>query len=221
MIPIEKGRFPGIDPRSRRWVVLGNGGHARVAASALIEAGVGITGSIGPAEGGGGWPLLGNDDWMLRQTPNDYFLINGVGANPNVALRRDLFERFRDAGFYFPPVVHVKALLADDVSIGDGVQVMMGAILQASVVISDNAVINTGAIVEHDVNVGSDAFIGPGTTICGGVRIGSSAFVGAGAVVLPGIEIGGGAIVAAGATVTRPVLAGETVAGCPARVMER
>jgi len=41
--------------------------------------------------------------------------------------------------------------------------------------------------------------------------------VGAGAIVLPGVRIGAAAVVGAGSTVIKPVAAGETVLGNPAR----
>lgn len=53
------------------------------------------------------------------------------------------------------------------------------------------------------------------TTIEDGASIGS------GAVILGGITIGRGALVGAGAVVSRDVVAGDVVAGVPARVLRR
>lgn len=214
--------FPWIPPDliARKWVVLGTGGHARVVLSALAGTGIEVMGAVGPLPPPGKQPtlpILGDDEWLVSQGADDYFVINGVGANPDIAIRRALFERYRSRGFRFPPMAHPQAMIANGVMIGEAVQVMMGAIVQEGASLGENAVINTGAIVEHDVQVGSHVFIAPGATVCGGVEIGTSAFLGAGCVVLPGISIGPGAVVAAGAILTHPISAGEKVAGCPAR----
>lgn len=49
------------------------------------------------------------------------------------------------------------------------------------------------------------------------ISIGSDVWIGGGALILPGVKIGDGAIIGAGAVVTRDVVAGQTVAGNPAR----
>lgn len=49
------------------------------------------------------------------------------------------------------------------------------------------------------------------------IRIGRNVWIGRGAVVLPGVDIGDGAVIGANAVVTRPVAAGQTVVGVPAR----
>jgi acetyltransferase-like isoleucine patch superfamily enzyme len=51
----------------------------------------------------------------------------------------------------------------------------------------------------------------------GSVRIGDGCWIGAKAVILKGARLGDGCVVAAGAVVTRPVEAGQVVAGVPAR----
>jgi len=53
------------------------------------------------------------------------------------------------------------------------------------------------------------------------VRLGDGVWIGAGAIVLPGVTVGDGAIIGAGAVVTRDVAPGQTVAGNPARPLER
>ena len=53
------------------------------------------------------------------------------------------------------------------------------------------------------------------------IVIGDNVWFGGGAIVLPGVTIGSDAIVGAGAVVTRDVPAGATVAGNPARPIQR
>jgi maltose O-acetyltransferase len=53
------------------------------------------------------------------------------------------------------------------------------------------------------------------------VTIGSNVWIGGGAIILPGVRIGDNAIVGAGSVVTRDVPAGATVAGNPARILQK
>lgn len=53
------------------------------------------------------------------------------------------------------------------------------------------------------------------------VSIGADVWIGGGAILLPGVSVGDGAVIGAGAVVTRPVPAGATVAGNPARPIGR
>ena len=53
------------------------------------------------------------------------------------------------------------------------------------------------------------------------IRIGADVWIGAAAIVLPGVTVGDGAIIGAGAVVTRDVAPGATVAGNPARPVQR
>jgi maltose O-acetyltransferase len=52
----------------------------------------------------------------------------------------------------------------------------------------------------------------------GSVIVGSEVYIGAGAVMLQGLSVGDGATIGAGAVVTKPVPAGATVVGVPARL---
>jgi acetyltransferase-like isoleucine patch superfamily enzyme len=85
------------------------------------------------------------------------------------------------------------------------------------------------------IEFGDIVFIGPGAKIISAnhdpdnlekhlpahsMRIGSNVWIGANAVILPGVDIGDGVIVGAGAVVTRPVPAGNVVAGNPARIIK-
>lgn len=54
----------------------------------------------------------------------------------------------------------------------------------------------------------------------GPVKIGNKVWIGDGVVILPNISIGDGAVIGAGSVVTKNVLAGEMVAGVPARTIK-
>ena len=203
-------------------IVLCAGGHARVVIEALLSRGIrptAVTDSDAARVGQsvGGIPITGPDEDILRMDVKSIELANGLGnrasrTDAGLTGRRALFDRFVAAGYRFPVISHVSAVIASDTSLGDGAQIMAGAVVQPAARIGRNVLVNSRAVVEHDCRVGDHAHIAPGAVLCGGVSIGESAHIGAGAVVLVGVSVGAGAVVAAGAVVTRDVAPGAFAA---------
>ncbi len=205
-------------------IIIGGGGHARVVIAALKEAGaeiLAIADNDRELVGASvlGVAILGGDEIVEGHAPDSTLLVNGVGSTGDAKARRRVFERFKSKGYGFSGVVHPSAVIDPDLEMGEGAQIMAGAVIQTGTTVGANSIINTSASVDHDCTVEDHAHIGPGAVLCGGVRIGTGAHVGAGATVIQNIEIGAGAMVAAGAVVTADVAGGTAVAGVPAREM--
>jgi sugar O-acyltransferase (sialic acid O-acetyltransferase NeuD family) len=160
-----------------------------------------------------GLPRLGGIDW-LKAHPSCTIVI-AVG-NPQA--RQEIAGRIRAACENpYATLVHPRAWLAQRVTLGEGSQVLAGALLNVDVRIGVHAILNIGSRVSHDAVVGDFATLGPGATLCGGARVGNGCELGAGAVVLPRVEIEAGARLGAGSVAVAPVAAGLTVVGVPAR----
>lgn len=201
-------------------VVLGGGGHARVVIDALRCAGLAIAGVIDPkpevaATLPEGVAWLGQD--LALAKPAEVRIAIGVGSidvgakNP----RPRLFAAAKAAGFEVVSFRHPSAILAGDVALGEGAQVMAGAILQAGVRTGQNCIVNTGASLDHDCRLGDHVHVAPGVVLSGAVEVGDGAHLGTGAVVIQNIRIGAEAMIAAGAVVTRDVPPGARVAPGP------
>jgi sugar O-acyltransferase (sialic acid O-acetyltransferase NeuD family) len=197
-------------------VILGGGGHARVVIDALRCAGHVIAGVIDPeADVAETLPdditWLGKDLSKLR--PDEMELAIGVGSvdvgdkNPRPAL----FAEAKAGGFEVLSFRHPSAIVAGDVELGEGWQIMAGAILQPGVRLGVNCIVNTGASLDHDCWIGDHVHIAPGVVLSGTVAVGDGCHLGTGAVVIQNIRIGAGAMIAAGAIVTRDVKAGARV----------
>ena len=199
-------------------IVLCAGGHARVVIEALRSRGArptAVTDRDSSRVGTflGGIPIIGSDEDILEMQSDSVELANGLGnrasrSSPGLSGRRELFGRFAALGYAFPVISHASAVIASDVSPGEGAQVMAGAIIQPGALIGRNVLVNTRAVVEHDCQIGDHSHIAPGAVLCGGVSVGEGTHVGAGAVVLGGISLGLGSVVAAGAVVAKDVGAG-------------
>ncbi len=97
-------------------------------------------------------------------------LVNGLGnrasrSDSGLSGRRELFGRFAALGYRFPVISHVSAAIAFDATLGDGAQVMAGAVIQPAARIGRNVLVNTRAVVEHDCVVGDHAHVAPGASL--------------------------------------------------------
>lgn len=207
-------------------LVLGVGGHGRVVASALLQAGRRIIGFVDPDQSlwGTQWlglPVIGNDECLADFSPDSVRLVNGIGSTVAPRLRRSIFEAQKSRGYAFETVIHSQAWVSPYAELGEGVQIMAGAMVQVGVRIGSNTIINTGAIVDHDCMIGSHTHVAPGAALSGGVTIGGTCHIGTGSVMIQGVELGENSVVGAGAVVIRSHASNSLLAGVPAKMMRK
>ena len=115
--------------------------------------------------------------------------------------------------------------IRDQVEIGDGCVLMMGAVINIGAKIGENTMIDMNTVLGGRATVGDNCHIGAGTVLAGVIEppsadpviVEDNVLIGANAVVLEGVKIGEGAVVAAGSIVIDDVPAGEVYAGAPAK----
>lgn len=136
--------------------------------------------------------------------------------------KRRIAERVAAAGgtFHCPHESSTHGFV--DVTIGIGTLISQPTYLGPNSKLGSHVSIMPMATLGHDVEIGDFCTICPGANVGGHVILESGVFVGAGAVIVNGgmdkpLIIGAGATVGAGAVVTKPVQAGVTVMGNPAR----
>src|SRR3990167_4624600 len=193
-------------------IIIGAGGHAKVLIDCIKKSGLPILGATSLTKEQKtilGVKILGSDSVILEQDYRQIQLINGIGMLPGKAenVRQEIFERFKQAGFEFLTLIHPSVILAEEVILSEGVQVMAGAVLQPCVKIGENTIINTCASIDHDCMIGKHCHIAPGVTMSGGVIVHDNVHIGVGASVIQGITIGENAVIAAGAVVYKDVAA--------------
>jgi len=207
-------------------VLLGCGGHAAVLAAVLRLQARTILGASTPSPDvlnalPADIALLGDDTQILAYLPTDIQLINGVGSRGVIAARQAVFAHFKAQGYGFASVFHPSISIDPAVQLGEGCQVLAGAVLVHNAMIGDNVLINSRALIEHDCIIGAHSHVASGAVLCGGCEIGAAVHVGAGATLIQGVKVGNGAVIAAGAVVTRSVPEFVLVAGVPAQVKKQ
>ncbi|WP_225231074.1 acetyltransferase [Solibacillus faecavium] len=200
-------------------IVIGNGGHAAVLTETLIAQGEMILGFTTPTEEANRFGLnyLGTDQVIHNYSPKAIELVLGIGMLKPASFREVLFKELKVKGYRFKSVIHSATNIAPSVILGEGVQLMAGAIIQTATVIADNTIINTGAIIDHDGIIGAHVHIAPGTKISGDVRIGNSTHIGTGTTIIQGIHIGDSCLIGAGSVVVKNINNNTKAYGVPAK----
>ena len=206
-------------------IIIGGGGHAQVIADALLcmaerSEKIDFVGYLdddanlkGRVQRGGS--ILGKID-ELNRIEHDAVVI-GIGSN---STRMKVFNQLQGQGVRFTTVIHPSAVIAHDVTIGQGTVIFAGTVINTGSVIGSNVIVNTGATVDHHANIGSHVHIAPGVHLGGTVTVGEGAFIGIGSNVLPNLKIGPWSTIGAGAVVVNDIPAEVTAVGIPARVIK-
>ncbi|MEN6318279.1 MAG: acetyltransferase [Syntrophaceae bacterium] len=203
-------------------IVLGAGGHAKVLMDVLLVNRITVLGMTDarPEKAGSrimGIPVIGNDDVLIQYPPDTIELVNGIGSAGNPEKRIRIFETYKARGYHFTTVIHPSAIIAADVAVGEGTQIMAGSIIQPGCRIGVNAILNTGVVVDHDCQIGDHVHLAPGVVLSGDVKVGDQSHIGTAAAVIQGVSIGMLARIGAGAVVVRDIPSGVKAIGVPAK----
>lgn len=206
-----------------RLLVIGAGGHGRVAADCARAmqrwSQIAFLDSSWPErQTNGCWQVIGRDcdaTTMARLGDEIFVAIGGARS------RLSWVRRIAEAGLRIATIRHPATIVSAEVEIGAGSLVVAGAIVNYGTRIGSACIINTGATVDHDCNIADGVHVCPGAHLAGDVTVGAESWIGIGASVRQGITIGSGVSVGAGAAVVRDLADGVTAVGVPARPILR
>ena len=216
-------------PAPRDLLIVGAGGLARETAQVVAAANAAV-GSAGPA-----WNLLGflDDDPALKGERIDGVEVLGgselVHAHSGaqvvvcVASPRGLFTRIRLVERLGLPderyavIVHPRAEVSQNSTIGPGSVLFAQTVLTASVRVGAHVAVMPQVVLTHDVVVEDYVTIASGVRLGGGTRLERGAYLGSGALIREYVTVGAWSLVGMGSVALRDVPPGEVWVGSPAR----
>ncbi|KQT58713.1 MULTISPECIES: acetyltransferase [unclassified Aureimonas] len=152
-----------------------------------------------------------------RQDPSAEVAI-GLGSP---AARRKVARRLDEAGLKGATLIHPRALIGQNVSLGPGTLVCANAVMTTDIRLGAHVHVNIAATVSHDSQLDDFATLAPGVHLAGNVVLEEGVEMGVGACAIPGIRIGHWAMIGGGATVTRDIPPNAVAVGVPAQEIRR
>jgi sugar O-acyltransferase (sialic acid O-acetyltransferase NeuD family) len=130
-------------------------------------------------------------------------------------------EKLKDRGLLPLNIISNYAILDQIDKIGDGIQVMPGAVANKFSKIGDQCILNTNSTLDHECIIGDGVHIMGGASIAGRVKIGNFSIIGTNATILPDLVIGENVYIGAGAVVTKNIIDNVVVVGAPAKTIKK
>ena len=211
--------------QSKPWILLGAGGHASVVLALLRELQCEVLGVSDPslvAQAINEWqglPVFDDATVLAKHLPTTVFLANGVGFVQTPEPRQRIFHTYAQTGYVFPALVHPFTWVAEDVLVGEGVQIMAGAVVQAGTQLGANTLVNTGARIDHGCQIGPHNHVACGAILCGNVHLETHTLIGVGAVLIQDVSLGSHCTVGAGSVVLHSHGDHQRLVGTPARAI--
>lgn len=137
----------------KQYILYGNGGHARVLKD-LIQ-------------------LLGGEVVYIFDNDNPYNPEIFPNAELIIAIgNSEIREKISlEVSHQFGKLIHPRAVLANDVEVGEGTVVLANAVIQAGSKIGKHCIINSSIVIDHDVIIGNFVSIYPNSYIGGEAQI--------------------------------------------------
>lgn len=144
-----------------------------------------------------------------------------IVASGDNHLRERKLLKLISIGIPIATIIHPTAVISPCARISEGCTVLANAVIHTNASVGMGCIINTASVIEHDCVVEDFVNISPNFSMAGHTRIGRKSFMGIGGTIIDNITVGKETVVGAGAVVIRDVPDGVTVAGVPARVIEK
>lgn len=165
-----------------------------------------------------GYPVLGNLGAIKGYVNREIGVIIAIN---NPSIRSQVVEKVKDLNFSTPTLISKNAWISKGVTIGDGSIIYPGCSINYNCVIEKFVIMNMNCALGHDCTIGTCSSLAPGVNLAGFTQIGKGVDVGIGAATKQNVNIGKGAIIGGQSMITKDVNESETVAGVPAKPINK
>lgn len=208
-----------------RSVIIGAGTYGEVYLAYLQEAGVDVVGFLDddPKYVGrsvSGVPVLGGVSRLkdLKETENIQAVYCPLGNNK---LRVKFLSMAKELGYQTPNYIHPSAIISPNVTIGEGVYILLGAKIMPHTIIKNYVMISMGVLLAHHNVLEDGVFLSTGCNFGASIHAQKYVYCGIGSTIMTGLhELGEDCLIGAGAVVIKDVPYKAVMAGVPAKVLK-
>lgn len=168
-----------------------------------------------------GIPVIPFEDIEDRYPPDQFKMFIAIGySNFNKVRARKYYEA-KEKGYQLISYVCSKAIIWDDIKIGDNCFIFEANVIQPYVKIGNNVIIWSGNHVGHHSTIKDHSFISSHVVISGSCTIGSYTFIGVNSSLKDGITINDECIIGAGSLVLNDTEERGVYVGSPAKLLRK
>lgn len=206
-------------------VIIGAGTYGEVYLDYLQEAGVEIVGFLDddPKFIGAnvrGVPVLGGIA-MLEIIKETYGVESVYCPLGNNKLRVKFLKKAKTCGLKTPNYIHPSVCISPNVTIGEGVYILLGTCIMPHTVIKDYVMISMNVSLAHHNILDEGVFLSTGCNFGANIHAHKYAYCGIASTIMTGLhELGEECLIGAGAVVIRDVEPKAVMTGVPAKVIK-
>ena len=149
------------------------------------------------------YPIIG--DHSVLPTSFEKGIRGAIVAVGDNFIRERHFYELVELGYELVRAIHPSAIVAGDVSIGQGVIIGAGVVVSAGSRIGNNTVIQSGAVIGIEAQISENVHIREGAIVCGLTEVQRNAYVHVGALVATRVRVGKNATISIGQCVLEDV----------------
>ncbi len=142
------------------------------------------------------------DDAKSYDSKRFKFLL-AVGYSNMNHLREKKYIELKELGFDVISYISPKAVVADNVVLGDGNVLLENSYIAPFSMIGNCNIFWSGSNISHHAKIGNNNFIAPSACVAGNVYIGNNCFLGANSTIRNGIEIGDYCLIGSGTNISK------------------
>lgn len=207
-----------------RSIIIGAGTYGEVYLAYLLEAGIDIVGFLDDdpkyeGQSVRGIPILGGISRLndLKETENNEAVYCPLGNNK---LRVKFLKMSKELGYKTPNYIHPSVIISPNVTIGEGVYILLGTTIMPHTVIKDYVMISMGVHLAHHNILEEGVFLSTGCNFGASIHAHKYAYCGISSTIMTGMhELGEDCLIGAGAVVIKDVPDRAVMAGVPAKVL--
>lgn len=205
-------------------IIIGAGTYGEVYLAYLQEAGIEIVGFLDDDEkywnsDVKGVPVLGSIGMMatIRQSHGVEAVYCPLGNNK---LRIKFLTMAKQCGLATPSYIHPSVLISPNVTIGEGVYILLGTSIMPYTVINNYVMISMNVSVAHHNILDEGVFLSTGCNFGASIHAHRCAYCGIASTIMTGLhELGEDCLIGAGAVVVKDVPDKAVMVGVPARIL--